>query len=134
MNILRNILAVVLGLILGSMVNMGIILISGDIIPPPAGSDLTTMEGLTAAMGQMGPKHFLMPFLAHALGTFVGALVAMIIAFNRKRTLAYTISGIFFVGGLINVIMLPAPLWFEALDLIVAYVPMAWLASKMVKS
>jgi hypothetical protein len=31
-----------------------------------------------------------------------------------------------------NVFMLPSPLWFSALDLIVAYIPMAFIAAKLV--
>ena len=46
----KNILAVILGFILGSAVNMGIIMISGSIIPPPGGADVTTMEGLKESM------------------------------------------------------------------------------------
>ena len=42
--ILRNILAVIAGILIGGAVNMGIILISGKIIAPPAGADVTTME------------------------------------------------------------------------------------------
>ena len=78
--IVKNILAVVTGIIIGGGLNMGIIMISGKIIPPPDGADLTTMEGLKASMHLLQPKHFIMPFLAHALGTFVGALLASIIA------------------------------------------------------
>ena len=48
--ILKNILAVVLGCIFGSLVNMGIIMISASIIRPPDGADVTTMEGLKASM------------------------------------------------------------------------------------
>jgi len=33
--IIKNILAVLAGVVLGSAVNMGIIMISGSIIPPP---------------------------------------------------------------------------------------------------
>ena len=49
-SILRNILALIAGCILGSAVNMGIILISDSIIPAPEGADMTTMEGLKASM------------------------------------------------------------------------------------
>lgn len=89
--IVRNILAVVAGLILGGIVNMGIITISGSIIPPPEGADVTTPEGLKASIHLFEPKHFLMPFLAHAMGTFVGALVAALIAANRKMLFAIVI-------------------------------------------
>lgn len=86
--IVRNILAIIVGLIAGSFVNMGIIMISGSIIPPPEGVDNTTMEGLKAGMHLFQPKHFLFPFLAHAFGTFAGALLTAVIAVKRKMLYA----------------------------------------------
>lgn len=38
---LNNILAVVLGILIGSIFNGGIILTNGMFIPPPVGADLT---------------------------------------------------------------------------------------------
>lgn len=73
---LRNVLALIVGLVIGSIVNMGLITVSGHTIPPPAGADVTTSEGLKAAMHLFEPKHFVFPFLAHALGTLAGAAVA----------------------------------------------------------
>lgn len=129
--ILRYILAILLGIIAGMAVNMGIILVSGHIIPPPTGANLTTEAGIKAAMHLMEPKHFLMPFLAHAFGTFMGALLAVKIASIRQMRAALIIASIFLVGGILNVIALPAPLWFNVLDLLVAYLPMGWLAYKL---
>ncbi|HPG34599.1 MAG TPA: hypothetical protein PLM34_12140, partial [Lentimicrobium sp.] len=57
--VVRNILAVIAGALLGSVVNMGIIMISGSLIPLPAGADNTTMEGLKESMHLFQPKHFL---------------------------------------------------------------------------
>ena len=125
--IVRNVLAVLAGLTVGSVVNMGIITISSSVIPPPAGADVKTMEGLKASMHLMEPKHFIMPFLAHALGTFVGALVAALIAASRKMTFALAIGCVFLIGGIANVFMLPSPMWFNTVDLVVAYIPMAYL-------
>ncbi|MDO1514223.1 hypothetical protein Q2T41_16335 [Maribacter confluentis] len=125
--ILRNILAVVAGLIVGSIVNMGIVMISGSVIPPPEGGDITTMEGLKSTIHLFEPKHFLFPFLAHALGTLVGAFVAAKLAGNRKLLMALIVGFCFLIGGTINISMLGGPLWFSALDLIVAYIPMAYL-------
>ncbi len=126
--ILRNILAVVVGVVLGSIVNMAIIMVSGSIIPPPAGADVTTMEGLKASMHLFEPKHFLIPFLAHAIGTFMGALVAGAIARTHKLKISLGISALFLVGGIINVLLLPSPLWFTVLDLAGAYLPMGYVA------
>jgi hypothetical protein len=130
--IVRNILAVIAGLVVGGAVNMGIIMISGSIIPPPEGVDNTTMEGLKAGMHLFQPKHFILPFLAHALGTFVGALLAAIIAATHKMKFALSIGIFFLVGGIANVIMLPSPTWFTVVDVAGAYIPMSYLAGKLV--
>lgn len=128
---LRNILAVVAGLVIGSIVNMGLINVSGYAIPPPAGADLTTTEGLKAAMHLFEPKHFIFPFLAHALGTLVGAAVAAFIAATRKFHLAMINGMVFLAGGISMVFMLPSPVWFDVLDLAGAYLPMAWIGWKL---
>jgi hypothetical protein len=128
--LLRNIAAVLLGIVIGSVINMSLIMVSGKVIPPPAGADVTTMEGLKASMHLFEPQHFLFPFLAHALGTLAGAAVAATIAASRKVACAFVVGAFFLVGGIASVFMLPAPLWFNAVDLILAYLPMAWLGSR----
>jgi hypothetical protein len=130
--ILKNILALVAGVILGNIVNMGIIMISGYVIAPPAGADLTTMEGLKASMPLMHTKHFLMPFLAHALGTFTGSLLTAYLAANRKMIFALVVSIVFLIGGITNIFLLPSPTWFTIVDLVGAYIPMGYLAAKLV--
>jgi hypothetical protein len=131
--ILKNVLAVVAGLVIGSIVNMGIIMLSGSIIPPPEGGDITTMEGLKATMHLFEPKHFIFPFLAHAIGTLVGAFVAARIAATRKMSMALIIGVFFLIGGSVNIFMLGGPLWFTVLDLAVAYIPMAYLGGRLGK-
>lgn len=127
----KNILAVVLGIIIGVIVNMGLILMSSSIIPPPEGADVTTTEGLKASIHLFEAKHFIMPFLAHALGTLVGAWAAARIATNRQFTFAMIIGLFFLLGGIVNSIQIPAPSWFIGADLIFAYLPMAWLGYKL---
>ncbi len=129
--VMRNILAVVTGVVIGSAVNMGIIAISGSIIPPPDGTDVTTTEGLKEAMLLFQPKHFAMPFLAHAIGTFVGALLAALFSANHKMKFALLIGVFFLIGGIAMVIQVPSPTWFTVLDLVVAYLPMAFIAGKL---
>lgn len=125
--ILKNILAVIAGIILGSVVNMGIIMLSGSIIPPPEGVDPSDMESLKSSMHLFEPKHFIVPFLAHALGTLAGAFVTALIAFSHKMKLALIIGLFFLLGGISSVFMLPSPTWFIVLDLVGAYIPMAWI-------
>lgn len=129
--ILRAILAVVLGFVVGSVVNMGLIMVSGKVIPPPAGADVTTTEGLKASMHLFEARHFLFPFLAHALGTLAGAFVAGLLAPGKSPVPAFVVGGLFLLGGVASVFMLPAPAWFSAMDLVFAYLPAAWLGQKL---
>ncbi len=131
MSILRTILAVVLGLVVGSVVNMALVMASGHVIPPPAGADMTTAEGIRAALPMLEPKHFLFPFLAHALGTLAGAFVAAKVA-RAHRLFAAMIVGVFFLcGGILAARMIPAPTWFIATDLLLAYLPFAWFGHRL---
>lgn len=132
MNIILNAIAIFGGLIIGSAVNMGLISLGGELIPPPPGLDVSNMEALAEAMHQFEPKHFIFPFLAHALGTLVGATFAAKIAATHQLAMALVVGAAFFAGGLTMVFSLPSPMWFNALDLIAAYLPMAYLGYKLV--
>lgn len=129
--ILRNVLAVIAGLVAGNVVNMGLIMISGNIIPPPEGVNPESMESLKESMHLFQAKHFIMPFLAHAFGSLIGGFVAVLLANSFKLQLALFIGFLFMIGGVYMVFVLPSPAWFTALDLGVAYIPMAWLGYKM---
>jgi len=129
--VIRNGLAVIAGLVVGSVVNMGLILLGGQLVPPPPGADVSTMEGLKASMHLFEGRHFVFPFLAHALGTLVGAAIAATIAARRKLAMAMIVGAGFLAGGIANVFMLPSPAWFNALDLLLAYAPMAWAGGKL---
>jgi hypothetical protein len=126
--ILRNVLAAVVGVVVGSAVNMALVALGPSLVPPPDGVDLTTAEGLARAMPLFQPRHFVMPFLAHALGTFAGALSAYLVAASHKARFAYAIGVLYLCGGIAACFLIPAPAWFMALDLLLAYLPMAWLA------
>ena len=127
--ILRSVLAVVIGLVVGGAVNMSLVMMGPSVIPPPPGVDMTTAEGLAKGMPLLEAKHFVFPFLAHALGALAGALVAFLIARSHATALAHVVGAVFLAGGIAAAFMIPAPAWFIALDLVAAYVPMAWLAT-----
>ncbi len=126
-NLLRNALAILAGIFIGGAVNMALVLLSPSIVAPPAGVDLNDAGNLGASMHLFEPRHFVMPFLAHAVGTLAGALAAYLIAATHRRQIAYAIGAVFLCGGIAATFMIPAPKWFVALDLVAAYLPMAWL-------
>lgn len=127
MRIVKILLSIIVGLVVGSLVNMGMILLSGHIIPPPAGADVTTAEGLRASLHLFEPKHFVFPFLAHALGTLAGAFTVTKLLRGFSWVPAMTIGAFFFLGGILSARMLPAPTWFVVVDIALAYFPFAWL-------
>lgn len=129
--IIRNCLAVLIGLVLGSIVNMALVIVGPHLIPPPAGVDMSDMESFAAGAHLLGPQHYLFPFLAHALGTLAGALTAHLISSTRRSVFSYVIGALFLFGGITAAFMIPAPAWFIALDLLAAYIPMACLATRL---
>lgn len=129
--IISNALAVIAGLAAGSAVNMGLVIVGAEIIPPPAGIDVRDVESIKSGMHLFEFKHFIVPFVAHALGTLVGAFAAVIIAAASKMTMALVIGVLFLILGSINALMLPSPVWFVVVDLVGAYLPMAWIGARL---
>lgn len=125
-SILKLVLGIVAGLVVGGIVNMALVMASGHVIPPPLGADMTTAEGIRAALPELAPRHFLFPFLAHALGTLAGAYIAAKIASGHRLVAAIVVAAFFFVGGIMAARMIPAPTWFVVLDIAVAYFPFGW--------
>lgn len=124
---LRNVVGLLGGLVLGGLANMGLIMLGPSIIPPPPGVDVTDSASIAASMHLFEAKHFIVPFIAHAAGTLVGAMTAYLIAVSYRPHVAYLVGALSFAGGVAASLMIPAPKWFVATDLIFAYFPMAWI-------
>lgn len=128
---LRNVMSFIAGFVVGSLVNMALIRLGAVVVPPPPGFDPSTPENFRATAHLLQPPHFVFPFLAHALGTFAGALTAYLMAGSHRAAFAFGIGFITLCAGMLAAMMIPAPAWFIALDLALAYLPMAWLATKV---
>ena len=128
----RNILALIIGWLIGSAVNMGLIE-TGHTLIPIEGLDPNDTKALAKVMPTLSAKYFIFPFLAHALGTLIGAIVAGWIAASHKMRFSLAIGALFLFGGIAVSFMLPAPIWFIACDIIIAYIPMAFIGGKIAK-
>lgn len=130
--ILRNILAVIAGIVVAGIVNMGLIILGGKFLPPPAGVDVNDIASINAHIREYSVFQLLAPFIAHAAGVLVGAFLTAKLAASRHLAMAMIIGAVFLLGGIMAVRMIPdAPMWFNALDLVVAYLPMAWLGHRL---
>ncbi len=124
--ILRNILGVIVGALIGGVVNMSIIQLS-YVVMPIEGLDPNDLESFAAIFPNLEAKFFILPFLAHALGTLVGAILAAWISAKYKIKMGLIIGVFFLLGGIAAVSMIPSPMWFAVTDLVLAYIPMAWM-------
>jgi hypothetical protein len=133
--VLRAIAGVFAGLIAGAALNMGIIYAGAALLPPPEGVDVGNIESINANIDKYTVLDMMVPFAAHALGSLLGAFVAAMIAVTARARLrvSLVVGCLFLIGGIEAARMIPtAPLWFDVLDLGLAYIPMAllgwWLA------
>jgi hypothetical protein len=124
---MRNILAVIAGFVVGSVVNMAIITVGPMVIPPPEGVNMSDMDKFAENLKLLEPANFIAPWLAHALGTLVGAFIAAKVAASHKMMFALGIGVCFLLGGIMMELMFGGPVWFAVLDLIGAYLPMGFL-------
>jgi|GEM_PF-226685 len=129
--ILRNVLAVILGFFGGSVINMILVNLGPVVIPLPEGADVSDMEKLRESMKLFTPLNFLFPFLGHAGGTLVGAFIAAKIAASQQFKCALGVGVLFLLGGTAMVKMLGGPMWFNVCDLVLAYLPMAYLGGTL---
>jgi hypothetical protein len=124
----QNIAALILGVFVGGMVNMGLIMLGSSLISPPAGVDVTSSDSIAASIDLFQPEHFLFPYLAHAIGTFAGALITYLTGATHRIRLAAAVGILFLCGGIANALVIPAPLWFLVMDIATAYLVPTWIA------
>ena len=131
MSKLKNVLAVVVGVVVGTIADIILVTVGPYVIPPPEGVDVTNVGSIKSSMHLFEFRHFVFPFLAHALGTLVGAYLAALIAASRRVAVAMVVGGFFLIGGIANVFMIGGPFLFYVVDLVGAYIPMAWIGARL---
>ena len=123
-SIIKNILALIGGGLVGMVVNMGLIISGNQLIP--LSENMNPMNAMNWEI-----KYFIFPFLAHAIGTLSGAYIAAKFSDKYHMIFAICIGLFFLLGGITMVFILPAPVWFIVVDLFLAYIPMGWLGWKI---
>ena len=125
-SIIKNILALICGGLIGMVANMGLIITGNQLIPFSA--NINPMNAMDWEI-----RYFIFPFLAHAIGTLSGAFIAAKFSASYHMLFAICIGIFFLLGGIFMVFILPAPIWFIVIDLVFAYLPMGWLGWKISK-
>ncbi|AGA78873.1 hypothetical protein [Echinicola vietnamensis] len=126
-----NTISVFAGLIIGWVIQMGLILITGMVVSLPSGMDLTSIAGFKSSLHGFTTGHLLIFLGAHATGTLAGAFTSALISLHQKQKSALTIGFCFLLGGLFQIFLLPFPAWYGILDMGLAYIPFAYFGYRL---
>lgn len=128
----KNILAVIIGVIVGGLVIYGIESINMVRFPWPENLSMQDKEAFAEYVVSLPLDALLTVIIAHALGSLVAGFACSKIASNKHIVLGLICGGVFLLGGIMNLVMIPHPLWFMVVDLLV-FLPFAWLGAKLAK-
>ena len=126
----RQIIAVVCGFLVGSALNMGLIQLNMHVLfPMPAGVDMNDPEQFNAFIATLPTAAFLVVMLAHLGQSFVGGWVAARLGASHPMLLAMIIGVLSLAGGIVAMTMITGPDWL-VIELPL-YLAVAWLAGHL---
>ena len=130
MSYLKSAAVFLLAMMVAAALNMALILLGPFVISTPAGFDNSSQEAVKNTVHLLGARHFVFPLLAHALGTLAGAWLGARFA-PHGLAVAIGVGLVSLLGGVANIVMIASPLWFEVVDALLCYLPMAWLGYRL---
>jgi hypothetical protein len=129
MKVIRNIVAVLVGLVAATLVVMMADQMSHIIHPPPSHLNFNDKEAFEKYMQNVPVQAFMVMMAGWILSSFAGGLVTTLIQTEKKIWLALITGGILMAGALANQFMIPHPGWMMVCTL-VFYIPSAYLGGK----
>lgn len=127
---LKLVLAVVIGLLVGMAVNIGLIMLNNVFFPLPEGVAMSDPAQMRAAVADMPSESWIGVIAAHLGQSFFGGWVAAWVGKKHPIMLAMIVGVISLAGGVWNAISLSTPAWtWVEMPL---YLLVAWLAGHLV--
>ncbi|AYM99551.1 hypothetical protein [Chryseobacterium sp. 3008163] len=116
---LRVILGVIAGIIAGSVCVWGVETLNHILHPYPAGMKANDMEAFKSYIENLPFLGKFMVIVGYALGALVSGFISTKIAKNGKPTAAIICGLIFLSFTIYNMVVLPTPIWFWVLGILV---------------
>ena len=131
MHVIRNISAVVVGLVIGMAFNMAMVVLNTALHPMPAGVGFDDPEGMAAYIATLPLMALVLVLMAHVGQAFFGGLVAAVISGNASMVVAMIVGVLSMLAGIANMLSMPLPawMWIE----IPLYLLAAWCAARIVR-
>ena len=108
---MRNILAVLVGMIVGMGINMAFLFLNVALHPMPSGVTFEDAEGMVDYISTLPLQAFFLVLVAHLGQAFVGGWVAARISANHPMAVALIVGSLSLLGGFLNMMQLPHPWW-----------------------
>ncbi len=125
-------LRTVLGTVFGIAVSMGCITVvewlGHQIFPPPVGVSMNTPQAVSDYIATAPTMALLFPPIGWFTGAAIGGWAARSI--TRKPWAGWVIAGLVLIGGIINLFLIPAPLWMQ-IAAIAAPLLGGWVATRL---
>ena len=132
MNALKSIGGIILGLFLGWLVIQGIESISHSLYGTIDFSKITTLESLKIEISKMPLGSFWLIIIGHFLGVFISGFACFML--SKNVGLSFVPMTLFALATLVNVILIPHPMWFTLTDVFGALLGMIvcwmWIKNK----
>jgi len=127
---LRNVGAVILGMIVGMAVNMALVMLNTYVLfPMPAGLEMSDAAGFNAYIATLPSSAFILVLAAHLGQSFFGGWAAARVCASHPMRIAMIVGVLSLVGGILNMMSIKGPDWlYVELPL---YLIVAWLAGRI---
>jgi len=130
---LRNLLAVLVGLVVGMAVNMALITLNSSVLyPAPEGLDMQDTEAFQAYLDTLPATAFLVVMAAHLGQATVGGWVAARLSATNPVRLALIAGAVTMAGGLMMLFTVTGPVWMW-LE-VPLYLVLPWMVGKRVQA
>ncbi len=127
---MKKALGIVIGMIVGMIVVFLVEMISAGLYPAPTSLDFADPESVKAWVATLPIGAFLIVLAAHVLGAFTGGLVCGRIVGKWWLPGPLIIGLLFLIAGALNLSLIPHPVWFMIVDVLV-YIPAAFAGAKL---
>lgn len=111
---MKIVLATILGIVASWGVNMGILQV---FMPVKVEEGADQYAAMLEMIGSFTAVDYLIPLSAHVFGVLAGLIVARLIC-KTSNVPIYIIGGLHMLATVINIFMIPAPVWFIIADLV----------------